>query len=367
MKKKVLLVAPVLDIGGAEKVVRDIAYYANPDEYEMHLLILKDKVGVYEAELLARGCKSVHIPEPSENYAAYFLTLLKLMRKEKYYAVHVHTMFNSGWVMLASRLTGIPVRVAHAHSALMDNNNCIKKIYECTMQGLIRSCATDFIGCGVAAGQRLFGRKTFEQRGELILNGIDVHSFAYSSEKRNEIRRQLNIQDKFVLGHTGHLVKVKNQVFLLELMPLVLEKCPNALLLMLGEGPDRCMLEGKIQDMGLQDHVIMTGNVSNVSDYLSAMDVFVFPSLYEGLPLSVLEVQANGLPCVISNSVPDDVFLTDLICPLSLDIPKDRWIEAIVNAKRNDTSSYNKMLQKSEYTVERAMEKIYHIYEKGEK
>ena len=107
----------------------------------------------------------------------------------------------------------------------------------------------------------------------------------------------------------------------------------------------------------------MTGNVSNVADYLSAMDVYVFPSLFEGLPLSVLEVQANGLPCVISDGVPEDVFLTDLIRPLSLKQDKQQWLEAILAAQRGDTDKYNRQLRDSDYAVQAAMEKIYRIYE----
>ena len=118
-----------------------------------------------------------------------------------------------------------------------------------------------------------------------------------------------------------------------------------------------------LEDMGLENHVILTGNVTNVADYLSTMDVFVFPSLYEGLPLSILEVQANGLPCVISDRVPEDVFLTELLRPVSLDAPKRQWVDAILNARRAEALKYNRQLRDSEYTVEKAMEKIYHIYE----
>ena len=127
--KKILLVAPVLAIGGAEKVVRDVAWYADSQKYEVHLLILREKVGIYERQLLEKGCKSFHVPEPSDNYVNYLKALLQIMRREKYYAVHVHTMFSSGWVMLAAKLCGVPVRVAHAHSALRDGQSVVKTIF----------------------------------------------------------------------------------------------------------------------------------------------------------------------------------------------------------------------------------------------
>ena len=365
VRTKVLIIAASLKIGGAEKVARDIALYADPARYEFHYVVFGDQVGAYEQQLREKGCEIFHLAEPSESYPKFMRSMRKLLKEHRYDVVHAHNMFNCGLTMLAAKLAGVPIRVTHAHSALNDGGGMVKKAYEAVMRTLILTCSTDLVGCGVKAGQRLFGEKAFEKRGNLILNGIDVASFAYDEEKRAAIRTQLGVADRFILGHCGHLLEVKNQSFLLELMPMVLAEKPDALLLMLGEGPDRPMLEQKIREMGLQDHVIMTGNVSNVADYLSAMDVFVFPSLFEGLPLSILEVQANGLPCVISDGVPEDVFLSDLIRPLSLKDEKQAWLDAIMMAVRGDTQKYNRQLLDSEYAVQAAMEKIYCIYVKG--
>lgn len=364
--KYILQIAAKLYIGGAEKVARDIALCADPEKYEFHYVVFGDEVGTYEHQLLEKGCKVFHLAEPSDSYHNYIKALMALMRQYRYHAVHVHTMFSSGWVMLAAKLYGIPVRVTHAHSALDDGKRPLKSIYEAVMRFLILSCSTDIVGCGIKAGQRLFGETAWDKRGNLILNGIDVAGFAYNAKKRETVRTQMRLGDRLVLGHAGHLAEVKNQSFLLDLMPLILEKKPNACLLLLGEGEDRLMLERKVLDLKLEDHVIMTGNVTNVADYLSAMDVFVFPSLYEGLPLSILEVQANGLYCVISDRVPEDVFLTDLIHPLSLEDPKEVWIEKILSAKRSQPQAYNDCLRDSDYAVETAMDKIYRIYEKGQ-
>ena len=364
-KKKILIIAAKLRIGGAEKVARDIALMDTSGEFEYHYMVFGDHVGEYEAQLQARSCRVIHLPEPAENYMAYWCALRGLMKQEKYHAVHAHAMFNCGWAMLAGKLSGVPIRITHSHSALDNGGGAIKFAYENLMRFLILNCATDLVGCGEKAGRRLFGEKAWEKRGNLILNGVDIASFTYDAQKRNAIRDQLGLGNRFVMGHAGHLAEVKNQSFLLELMPEVLKHRPDALLLLLGEGPDRPMLEQKIRDMGLEAHVIMTGNVTNVADYLSAMDVFAFPSLYEGLPLSILEVQANGLPCVISTGVPEDVFLTDLLKPLALSDPKDTWVEAILSARRGDTESYNRLLRNSGYAVEQSMGKIYRIYNKG--
>ena len=359
--KKIFIIAASLRIGGAEKVARDIALYAPPGKYEFHYLVFGDAVGEYEEQVISQGHRVFRWPEPSDNYVSFFVNLLKLMRAQQYHAVHAHNMFNCGFTMAAAALTGVPVRIAHSHSALQSNPGVVKRIYEALMQQLILWCSTDFVACGVAAGKRLFGEREDVQ---LILNGIDVQTFAYSEEQRQRIREELGLGESLVLGHSGHLAAVKNQVFLLELMPQIIERRPDVKLLMLGEGEDRPMLEQKIREMDLEDHVIMTGNVPNVADYLSTMDVFVFPSLYEGLPLSVLEVQANGLPCVISDGVPKDVFLTELIHPLSLADSREKWADLILSVKRSDTARYNTLLQQSQYTVQTAMEKIYRLYEK---
>lgn len=366
-RQKILLVSPVLDIGGAEKVVHDIAFYADRKKYEIHLLILQDRVGLYEQQLLMKGCKAFHIPEPSDSYVAYFRALLTIMDREHYHAVHAHTMFSIGWVMLAARIKKVPVRIAHSHSALDNGDRWIKRVYERVMQFLILRCSTDLVACGEAAGIRLFGEKEYRRKGNLVLNGIDVNAFSYHAEAGCAIRNRLGLGNRFVLGHAGHLAEVKNQKFLLDLMPELLKKRPDAMLLLLGEGDDRPMLEAKIRTLKLENHVIMTGNVTNVPDYLSAMDVFVFPSLFEGMPLSILEVQANGLPCVISDSVPEDVFLTDLIHPLSLSATQEQWIDAILSVHRSNPQVYARELADSGFSVETAMEKIYRIYRKEAK
>ena len=364
--KRCLQITASLRIGGAEKVARDIGIKARQMGYEVDYLLFGDEVCGYERELEDLGCRMVHIPSPSENYRHYFETLKRLMRENDYSVVHAHTMFNCGWAMLAAKQCGVPIRIAHAHSALNNGRSVKKSAYEQLMRGLILRNATDVVACGDAAGIRLFGRKAYEKAGKKILNGINVDQFSYSEEARNRIREELQIRDAFVIGHVGHLAQVKNQAYLIRLMPQIIERKPNAVLLLLGEGEDRVMLEQMIRDEKLEDRVIMTGNVGNVQDYLSAMDVFAFPSIFEGMPLSIMEVQANGLPCVISTGVPGDVYLTDLLRPLSLDDP-DEWVEANCTAKRSKPERYAAELKRMGMDTDAVMQKYAEIYERVEK
>lgn len=363
--KRCLQITASLRIGGAEKVARDIGLKARSMGFEVDYLVFGGGDCGYEPELENSGCRIIRIPPPTRSYHQYLFNLKKLMTENKYTVVHAHTMFNAGWAMLAARQSGVPIRIAHAHSALINRKSVKKSLYELIMRSLILRNATDLVACGDAAGIRLFGREAYERSGKCILNGIDVDQFSYDREAGNRIRSDLNIYDSFVIGHVGHLAPVKNQSFLIRLLPQILEKKPDAKLLLLGEGEDRKKLEQMIRDEKLEDRVIMTGNVNNVPDYLSAMDVFAFPSIYEGMPLSIMEVQANGLPCVISTGVPRDVYLTDLLTPLSLDQPAE-WVDAICTAKRCAPDRYASKLKNQGLDTNSVMRKFAEIYERAE-
>lgn len=358
--KKVLIIAGALYIGGAEKVCRDIGLYAN-GRCTVHYLVFGERVGEYEAELTAAGCKVIHTASPTAGRISYYRFLKRLIREEKYDVIHSHTMFNSGWAMLAGKRCGVPVRIAHSHSALIVPMPTHKRCYEAIMRRMILRNATVYAACGQKAGERLFGKEAFEKDGRLLLNGIQTKAFAYDEEARAKIRGELGIEDRFVIGHAGHLAEVKNQGFLIRLMPKILKRRPDAFLLLLGDGPDKEMLHGLIAELGLEKQILMTGNVRNVEDYLSAMDVFAFPSLYEGLPLSIVEVQANGLPCVISDRVPKDVFVTDLLKPLPLE-KEDEWIDALCTANRTNSGDYGEIVRNCGMDAGDFVEKVYSLY-----
>lgn len=360
--KRILQISAALRIGGAEKVARDLGCFAAPAGYETHYIVFGDIIGEYEQELMDCGCRIYHWPSPSSSYLKYYFSLKELMRENDYDIVHAHTMFNIGWAMLAAKQSGVPVRVAHAHSALDDGKSVKKQAYEKAMRQLILQNATHLISCGDAAGIRLYGGSAYQNRGLCILNGIDTARFAYSKESRARIRQLLKLEDAFIIGHVGHLMEVKNQSFLIMLLPEIKKRRANAKLLMLGEGPDRPLLEKQIRNLGLEEDVILTGNVRNVPDYLSAMDVFAFPSLYEGMPLSIIEVQANGLPCILSTGVPKDVYLTDLVNPLSLDKTSE-WTEAVCNAQRSNPERYAAVLKEMGFDTDAVMRKFMEIYE----
>ena len=363
--KKVLIICGALRIGGAEKVAYQIGKYRDQSKYRTDYVVFGNDVGEYEQELLECGCLIFHMPSPGEGYGQFIRNIRGLIREHHYDVVHCHTMFNSGLVLHIAKREGVPVRIAHSHTIRSQKNmGFAKEIYQSLMRQLIRKDATDFAACGKDAGYWLYGKDFFEKHGVLILNGINVREFRYSQEFRTKIRESLRIsEDAFVIGHAGHMFAVKNQIFLIRMLPDILKKRADTVLLLLGDGEDRGMLKEEVKKLGLEDHVIMTGNVSNVNEYLSAMDIFAFPSLYEGMPLSMIEVQSNGLPCIISERVPDDVFLTDLLIRTDLE-DCDLWKKRLLQTKRSNPESYNDYMLESGFDSSSMLEKVYSLYGK---
>ena len=356
-------------MGGAERVAANISTYAPEGEFEFHYLVFEGHDNVYGPEIEARGGKVITAPVPADGYRAYIRLLTRLIRENRYAAVHSHTMFNSGINLAVAKALHVPVRIAHSHTTRTERKvSSSQKIYEKLMQVLIRWSATDLLACGVEAGEWLFGSKTFAKKGKVIQNGIDTDAFAYSELNREKIREQYCLSSEdYVIGHSGTLIPLKNQAFLIRLLARVRETMPNAKLMLLGRGEEteRERLKKVASECGVDDSVLFCGGVMNVNECLSAMDVFAFPSLREGTPLALIEAQANGLPCVISDRIPNDAILTDLVRPISLD-DEQAWCDALINARRCFPEGYSERIEEAGYSTKTSYLPIYDIY-RGEK
>lgn len=364
-KIKVLMVCASLNLGGAENVARSIALHAPETEFEFHYLVFHQEEGIYEPDLRERGCCIHRIPEPKASYLRFIGSLCRLITTYRFQVVHAHTMFNCGLIMLCAAVCGVPVRIPHAHSTLNEKRSLFTRIYEQVTRLFLLTCSTSLVACSTQARERLYGKRAFRNRGLVIANGIDVAAYRFRQEARNRIRSQYPLENCIVLGHIGRMVPVKNQAFLLEVLPLLLEREPRIRLLLIGDGEDRTMLERKTRELGIRSQVIFTGSVSHTADYLSAMDVFLFPSHFEGMPLALLEAQANGLPCVVSDTIPQDVFCTDLIHSLSLSAPVSEWCNTILNLQRTNPIRYHQQLLSSEFSAAQSVAKILTLYKKG--
>ena len=363
--KKVLIIAGALHIGGAERVAANISKYAPEGEFEFHYLVFDGYENVYGPEIEARGGKVISVPSPSRGYLRYCSTLARLIRENGYAAVHSHTQFNSGLNLAVAKRCGVPLRIAHSHTTRTEHRVSLRqRSYEQVMRWLLRGASTHLLACGEEAGKWMFGDKAFSKRGDVIKNGIDTASFAWSETNRESSRQRFGIPaNAFVIGHAGTLLPLKNQEYLIRLLPGIRKRINDAVLLLLGAGEasEELRLRELARSLGTEDAVIFAGGVSNVNEALSAMDVFAFPSLREGTPLALLEAQVNGLPCVVSDRIPPDAFLTELVRPLPLE-DETAWIDAICGAARAGSQRWAERLAGQGYDCRSALEPLYWIY-----
>ena len=363
--EKVLIIAGALHIGGAERIAANICCYAPAEQFEFHYVVFEGYENAYGAEIEARGGRVFTLPSPKKGYLRYCRLLAELIRTHRYSVVHSHTQFNSGINLLVSKALHVPIRIAHSHTTKTEGRVSLpQNAYEHLMRWVIRKTATHLLACGVEAGRWMFGRKAFDAEGIVLRNGIDPAANAYSPSNREKTRACFGIDpNAFVIGHAGTLLPLKNQEFLIRLMPEILKARPDAVLLLLGAGSpeERARLEAIASESGVKRSVLFGGGVHNVCEILSAMDVFAFPSLREGTPLALLEAQANGLPCVVSNRIPKDAFLTDLITALPLENP-EAWIGQLLRAKRENSFRYAEELVRVGYDFSGAYHPLYTIY-----
>lgn len=252
------------------------------------------------------GCKVVSIPYRKKNIIKYFFELRRYIAKEKIDIVHVH---GSSAIMsvelLAAKLAGCKVRIAHSH-----NTTCENKKADQILRPLFDKLYTESFACGQEAGKWMFGSKSFT----VIPNGRSLQKYEYNSEKRVQYRNKLNVPaDAFIIGHVGRFNAQKNHEYLIRIFAEFHKKKTNAYLVFIGTGDTVDKTKRQVIELGLENRVIFTGAINNVPDYLSAFDVMLLPSLYEGLPLVVIEWQISGLPCIISDTITKECAITSLV------------------------------------------------------
>jgi glycosyltransferase involved in cell wall biosynthesis len=229
--------------------------------------------------------------------------------------------------------------IAHSHSVRRESS--LKSNMTRLLRLPVRFMADGLFACSESAAEWMFGSKSGQ--AHIMNNAIDVESFACNETTRAQVRKELGLEDKFVLGHVGGFKRVKNHMFLIQVFKEVQKLRPDARLLLIGDGGLLNDVKDKVRQLGLEEFVQFAGVRADVSSLLSAMDVFVFPSLYEGVPVTLIEAQSAGLPCIISDTITNEVFVTELLEALSLSESAHVWAEKISRFSngydRKDTSN----------------------------
>lgn len=326
---RVLQVVTHMNRGGLETMLMNYYRHIDREIVQFDFLVHRQERAAYDDEIKNLGGNIFRLPRLVPWSKSYHRALDSFFRQHpEYKIVHVHQDCLSSVILKVAKKHGIPVRIAHSHSASQDKN--FKFLIKLFYKQFIPRYATDLLACGKQAGNWMFGGKPFQ----IVQNAIDTKLYKYDPICAKQIRQELNIpENTTVIGHIGRFSYPKNHVFLLDIFHRFLKSDPTALLLLVGDGELRSAIEDKIRMLGLENNVILTGVRGDVPDLLQAMDVFLFPSLYEGLPVTLVEAQSAGLPCVISDAIPADCDLTALIHRVSLEESPAHWAQMLSKAK----------------------------------
>lgn len=288
----------------------------------------------FEDELIREGCKIHYLSCSSEENEKQFIKEVHQILDDGYDVVHLHTSYWKGYLVEELALErNVPIIIIHSHSTNVDIFNDQKRkesleIHEYYKNTLPLEYGTNFLACSKDAADWLFGEQIPREKIFIVNNAIDVSSYSFSSQPRNEYRKLLGIEDCFVLGHIGRFVYQKNHEFLIEIFKAVYDKLPHARLVLVGGGELESDIKEKVEEYGLTHAVLFLGKRNDVPQLLQAMDVFLLPSRFEGLGLVLVEAQASGLKCIASHGVPREAKVTPDL--QFLDFSVDEWVNNIL-------------------------------------
>lgn len=350
---RVLHVVGKMHRGGIETLLMEIYRKIDRSKIQFDFIVNTHEVGNYDQEIKKLGGNIYYIPPRTEGIKNNYLEILKICKDNRDIKI-VHNHLSSLTYLeplRAAKNAGIKVRIAHSHNNNMDKSlyrsflikfNKLRKNYLCT----------DYFACSNDAGKWMFGSK-WDSNGVLIKNGINSKFFLFNEEKRNEMRKKLDIEKDFVVGFIGRFELQKNPLFLIEIFKEIVKKHPASKLLLVGEGSMHNKMNTKLIEYGLKDYVIYTGVVDDVYNYINAMDSLVQPSIFEGLGIIFIEGQANSLMCFGSDKVPIDAKFSNYYHSISLNSSNKEWADKIleysINCKRN--TNMEQLIKKSHYDI----------------
>lgn len=324
---RVLQVVTVMNQGGAETMVMNHYRVVDRTRVQFDFLVCREERGFYDDEVEAMGGRIFRtMPIRPWCYGSFFKWIDEFFAEHahEYIAVHSHIQENSGFVFKYAQKYGIRNCIAHSHIAFR-GFDC-KIPFRKFAHYFQLKYATYNLSCGTDAGKYLYGHRHFE----LFNNAIDAKKYSVNLEVRDRIRQELGIEDRVVLGSVARITWQKNHTFMLDVMAELVKRCPKAMLVLVGTGEKEQEIRQKTESLNLKGHVLMLGNRANVYELLQAFDLFFMPSLFEGLPVSVIEAQAAGLPCVLSDTIDQTTDVTGNVHFVSLDAGLDKWCDQIL-------------------------------------
>lgn len=361
---KVLVFGMTENPGGVESFLFN--YYRKIDKTKIQFDFLCNTYNkvAYEDELISLGGQVIHIAMRSKKLLKYHRELNEFMKKNAtdYQAIWINvcSLANIDYLKVAKKY-GIEKRIIHSHSS-QNMDTWFRQILHRMNRNKIQNYATDYWACSKDAAKWFYKDELFP-KVVIVKNAIELDRVKFSVEKRNLIRNKYGVNGKFVIGNVGRLHFQKNQLFALDIMKYLSKRMPDCMLMFVGQGEDEKKLRRRVEDLNIQDKVIFAGVQSDIGGYLSAFDLFLFPSLFEGLGIAGLEAQANGLPVVCSQGViPEELKVVDNFYFKNLDDGAENWAEKIKmlskNLSRTDMEKIRKNFTEAGFNIDTEVKRL---------
>lgn len=368
---RTILVAQIIGMaidGGVEACIMN--YYQNIDrtKVQFHFFVESTSKIIDKEKIEKMGGKVIFIPHYSHVFK-YMKYLKSIFKRNHYDIVHSNMNALSIFPLRSAKKAGIEIRIAHSHST-SNKKEWKKNIIKSILRRFSKKYSTHYFACSEMAGRWLFGNNTFEEgKVKIINNAIDYKKFQYNLHDRVLMRKKYNLSNKFILGNVGRFVEQKNQLYLLYIFSELKKINSNSCLLLLGDGPLRQKLIDKSKDLGIFDDVIFVGVHKEPEKFYQIMDFFILTSLYEGLPVSGIEAQINGLTCLFSECMTLETKITDSTDFFSINLKPKEVAEKIIN----NFEKYNnreKIINLEKYDIkfqaDRLVEEYYQLIKEEE-
>ena len=351
--KRLLCIVNSMDTGGAETFLMKIYRQIDRTKYQMDFCTMSPNKGFYDDEIIGMGGKLYNVPLKTKNPIGFIKGIKQIVKDNKYeYVLRIGDNAITVFDLLVAKWGGARKLVMRSTNASSSSrvelilNKCLKFLSICIPNVKIAP--------STEAAIHTFGKRQVENgKVHYLNNGIAVDKFEFAEEKRTRLREELDLKDKFVVGHVGRFSQQKNHKFLIDIFEKIASKNNNAHLVCIGIGEMQEEIWNIVKAKNLDDKVTFTGVRSDVSDLLSAFDVFLFPSFFEGMPNVIIEGQAAGLHCIISDSITKEANITGLVEYLPLDKPAAEWAESVLKyADGYERISYKDTYVKCGYDIE---------------
>jgi len=369
-RMRILHVVGSMDPGGVEIWLINVLKYIDRDLLEFHFCTFGREPGLFADEVERLGGRILPCPR-GINPWSFVRRFRKILRDGKYDAVHSHVTLFSGAVLRWAHAEGISMRIAHSHTSQDDKSDGpARHFYRRVMKSWINRYATCGLGASTPAAAALFGGNWEEdERFRILHYGIDLRPFEMPI-LRDKVREELGIPLSVpVVGHVGRFIAAKNHVFLVEIAKEIQRRHPETHFLFVGDGPLKRKIEAQARKLDFSDKIHFVGTRTDVPRLmLGGMDVFVFPSLWEGLPVTLIEAQAAGLRCIVSKTVADEADILPEQIRLSLSTRCEVWAEktiAALNRGRIESESAVKAVAQTDFCAQRSTSFLSELYEKA--